>query len=185
MPSKTLHEPWRSFLHDLDHELAGPTDIDCFGGFVVAEYYGFSRVTADVDVIAVTGASTPQDLQRMAGRGSALAKRHKVLDIVTIATVPEDYADRLIDIFTEMFKNLHLRAFERHDLALAKLARHADHDREDVKRLATGPGLDVVTLQERYQRELRYQFGNPAREDLTFDLWLEMIAEVRASRTQD
>ena len=84
---------------------------------------------------------------------------------MTVAIVPEDYADRLIDIFPGIFKNLRLRAFERHDLALAKLARNADHDREDVKRLAMGPGLDVPTLRDRYQRELRYQFGTPARED--------------------
>ena len=180
MPSETLHEPWRSFLRDLDKELAGPTEVHCFGGFVVAEYYGLSRSTADVDIIAATGASKLEDLQRIAGRGSALAKQHSVyVDIVTIATVPEDYADRLIDIFTGLFQNLHLRAFERHDLALAKLARNADHDREDVKRLAAGPGLDPQTLKDRYRDELRFQFGNPTREDLTLDLWLEMISEVR------
>ncbi len=96
MPSETLHEPWSSFLHDLDKELAGPTQVHCFGGFVVAEYYGLSRSTADVDVIAAAGASSLEDLQRIAGRGSALAKEHRVyVDIVTIATVPEDYAHRL------------------------------------------------------------------------------------------
>jgi hypothetical protein len=181
MPLDTLNEPWRSFLKELDEQLAGPTELHCFGGFVVAEYYGVSRATADVDVIAVIGASTPGHLQRIAGRGSALATRHKVyIDIVTVAAVPDDYADRLIDICPGMFRNLRLRAFERHDLALAKLARNADHDREDVKRLAAGPGLDVPTLRDRYQRELRHQFGNPAREDLTLDLWLEMLAELKA-----
>ena len=185
MPLETLNEPWRSFLEDLDEQLAGPTELHCFGGFVVAEYYGVSRATADVDVIAVIGAARPEDVQRMAGRGSALAKQHKVyIDIVTVGAVPDDYADRLIDIFPRMFRNLRLRAFERHDLALAKLARNADHDREDVKRLSTGPGLDVPTLRDRYQRELRHQFGNPAREDLTLDLWLEMLAELKANRRQ-
>ena len=77
MPLETLNEPWRSFLEDLDEQLTGPTELHCFGGFVVAEYYGVSRATADVDVIAVIGASRPEDLQRIAGRGSALAKRHK------------------------------------------------------------------------------------------------------------
>jgi hypothetical protein len=186
MPSKTLGEPWRSFLRDLDHELGGPTEVHCFGGFVVAEYYGLSRATADVDVIAAIGATKLEDLRRIAGRDSELAKRHKVyVDIVTVATVPEDYAARLIDIFPGMFKDLRLRAFERHDLALAKLARNADHDREDVKRLATGPGLDIQTLKDRYRTELRYQFANPAREDLTLDLWLEMLTEVKANRPRN
>ncbi len=110
-------------------------------------------------------------MQRIAGRGSALAKRHKVyIDIVTVAAVPDDYADRLIDIFPGMLTNLRLRAFERHDSVLAKLARNADHDREDVKRLAAGPGLDIQSLRDRYQRELRHQFGNPAREDLSCEI---------------
>ena len=38
MPADSLSEPWRSFLLDLDHELEGPTELHCFGGFVVAEY---------------------------------------------------------------------------------------------------------------------------------------------------
>ncbi len=185
MPPEALNEPWRSFLKDLDPQLAGPTELHCFGGFVVAEYYGVSRATADDDVIAVIGASRPGDLQRLAGRGRGLARRHKVyIDIVTVAAVPDDYADRLIDICPGMFTNLRLRAFERHDLALAKLDRNADHDREDVKRLAAGPGLDIQTLTDRYQRELRHQFGNPAREDLTLDLWLEMLAELKANRPE-
>jgi hypothetical protein len=93
---------------------------------------------------------------------------------VTVASAgSENYADRLLDVFPGEFKNLRLKAFERHDLALAKLARNADHDRKDVKRLATGPGLDVSILTERYQRELRFQLGNPRREDLTVELWIE------------
>jgi len=179
MSAKTLHEPWRSFLHDVDKALSGPTELHCFGGFVIAEYYDLTRPTADVDIIEARGSTDLQSLQTIAGKGSEIAKRHKVyLDIVTVAVVPEDYVRRLLDIYPREFKNLRLKAFERHDLALAKLGRNADHDREDVKRLAAGPGLDVGILKERYDRELRFQFGNPKREDLTLDLWMEMIEEV-------
>jgi hypothetical protein len=34
-------------------------------------------------------------------------------------------------------------------------------------------------LSERYHAELRYQMGNPEREDLTLGLWLEIIAETQ------
>ena len=38
MPStEKLHEPWNSFLHDLDGVLTGVTEVHCFGGFVLAE----------------------------------------------------------------------------------------------------------------------------------------------------
>jgi hypothetical protein len=49
--------------------------------------------------------------------------------------------------------------FERHHVALAKLGRNADYDREDVRRLAQGPGLDVAILEQQYRDELRWQFG--------------------------
>ena len=180
MPPEQLHEPWRSFLHDIDAQLAGPTEIHCFGGFVVAEYYGLARPTADVDIIRVRGASDVADVQRIGGKGSPLAKKHRVyLDIVTVADVPERYEERLLDVYAGEFRNLRVRVFERHDLALAKLGRNQDYDREDVRRLAQGPGLDVAILEQRYRDELRWQLGNPDREDLTLELWIEMLTELR------
>jgi hypothetical protein len=43
-------------------------------------------------------------------------------------------------------------------------------------------------LKERYQKELRWQLGNPEREDLTLHLWIDVIEEERnktASRTSE
>lgn len=181
MPNR-LPEPWRSFLHELDTLVEGPTELHCIGGFVIAELYDFTRVTADVDVIQVRGGN-PAKLADLAGRDSELHRRHKVyLDIVTVASVPEKYEDRLINLLPGEFGNLQLRAFEPHDLVLAKLPRNIDRDREDVKRLAAGPGLDPSVLKQRYETELRYQLGRPEREDLTLDLWIEMIREVQQSR---
>jgi hypothetical protein len=180
MREPPLSEPWRSFLDGVDRELDGPVELHCFGGFVLAEHYKLTRPTADVDVIAAHGSTDLRALQEIAGRGSALATRHRVyLDIVTIATVPDDYEARLLDMCPGQFDHLRLKAFERHDLALAKLARNADHDREDVKRLAAGRGLDVDILRSRYQKELRFQFGNAAAADLTLELWIEMIIEIQ------
>lgn len=184
MPSnETLHEPWASFLEALDAQLVEPTELHCLGGFVIAEQYGLDRVTADVDVLNITKGTGAADLARIAGRNTALHKKHKVyLDIVTIAPIPEDYASRLVDLFPNRFRNLVLKALERHDLVLAKLERNDDRDREDVKRLAAGPGLDVTLLRERYASELRYQLGRPQREDITLQLWIEIIEEIQARR---
>jgi hypothetical protein len=114
------------------------------------------------------------------GKGSPLAQRHRIyIDIVTVADVPERYEERLIEVYAEHFRNWRVRVFERHDLALAKLGRNQDYDREDVRRLAQGPGLDVAMLEQRYRDELRWQLGNPDREDLTLELWIEMITELR------
>ena len=181
MPHNHLPDPWRLFLHALDGLLKSPTELHCLGGFVIVELYDFTRVTADVDVIAIRGTTNAAQLQTLAGKGSALHVRHKVyLDIVTIAIVPENYEDRLIDLLPDEFKHLRLMALEPHDLVLAKLTRNIDRDREDVKRLATKPGLDHNVLQERYHAELRHQVGRPEREDLTMELWVEMIQEVQS-----
>jgi hypothetical protein len=146
----TLNEPWLSFLHAVDKELSGPTEIHCFGGFVVAEYYGVSRPTADIDVIEARGAADRSTINEIAGRGSPLAKQHRVyVDIVNVAAVPENYEARLIAIFPDEFKNLRLKAFERHDLALAKLGRNQDHDREDVKRLEASCAFSSAILNAR------------------------------------
>jgi hypothetical protein len=51
MPSDSFPEPWRSFLRDLDTQLVGPTELHCFGGFVVAQCYGLMRPTADIDIL--------------------------------------------------------------------------------------------------------------------------------------
>ena len=182
MPGDSLSEPWRSFLLDVDVQIEGPTELHCFGGFIVAEYYGLTRPTADIDVIEAVGAASLKTLAQVAGKGSALERKHRVyMDIVTVATVPENYEERLIDVYQNTFENLRLRAFEKHDLVLAKLTRNNDRDREDVRRLAAGPGLDATILKTRYAEELRFQSTNVSRDDLTLAFWVEMIDEVQGA----
>jgi hypothetical protein len=62
---------------------------------------------------------------------------------------------------------------------LAKLERNHEVDRDDVRFLAAAVPLDVNVLRERYASELRPLLGNPGREDLTLDLWTEIIQESR------
>jgi len=44
-------EPWDSLFRDLASALSAPLRLDCIGGFVVTQLYGFDRTTADIDVI--------------------------------------------------------------------------------------------------------------------------------------
>lgn len=37
--------------------------------------------------------------------------------------------------------------------------------------------LDLSTLEDRYRVELRWQLGNPGREDLIMKLWIEMLTD--------
>ncbi len=182
MSSSRLHEPWRSFLHALDQKLSQRTELHCFGGFVIAEYYGVTRPTADIDILESRGTDSGT-IARLAGRDSPLHKRYRVyIDVVGVATAPVDYESRLATLSADKFRHLRVRAFERHDLVLAKLERNSDRDREDVEALARGPGLDVSVLKRRYEQELRPWLGRPDREDLTLSLWIAIIEEVNQQR---
>ena len=118
----------------------------------------------------------------MAMQGGPLHRKYGLyLDRVTVAVVPENYESRLIEMFPGVFKHLRLMALDPYDLALSKLERNTQKDREDVLYLARTIPFDLSLLQERYENELRWQLGNPTREDMTLKLWMEVIREGRTS----
>ncbi|HEU0176039.1 MAG TPA: DUF6036 family nucleotidyltransferase [Blastocatellia bacterium] len=180
MQPEQIPEPWASFLSQVDDQLSEDVELHCFGGFVVTMLYGLARTTVDVDVLPATKRSAWRHLADLAGKGSELHRRYGIyLDFVTIASVPEDYDQRLTEMFPGAFRHLRLLAFDPYDLALAKLERNIQRDRDDVKHLARTIPFDLDTLQERYRKELRPLLGNPDREDLTLRLWVEAIEEDR------
>ncbi len=180
MPSKSIPEPWQSFLSDIDASLHEDVELHCLGGFVVTVLYDLARPTADVDVIAITPRSEIESVMSLAGQGSDLHRKHKVyLQLVGVATVPESYEERLTEIFPGGFKHLRLLALDPYDLALSKLERNTQRDRDDVKHLARTVPFELDKLKYRYQTELRPYLGNAEREDLTLQLWVEAIEEQR------
>ena len=180
MPPEHIPEPWNSFLSGLDACLQEEVELHCLGGFVLTVVYGLARPTADVDVVLVAPRGESERLLRLAGKGSALHRKHGVyLDLVTVTTLPEDYDQRLKEIFPDVFERLHMFALDPYDLALAKLERNIQRDRDDIKYLAQQTPFELEVLRQRYERELRPYLGNPEREDLTLRLWLEAIEEER------
>ena len=173
-------EPWLKFLSELDVAAVTPIDFHCLGGFVVTLRYGAKRTTSDVDVLMFVPKTEAFALVEMGQKESNLHKRYKVyLDSVRVATPPEDYDQRLTEMFPGAFKNIRLLALDPYDIALTKLERNSPKDREDVKYLARAVPFDLDILRERYQRELRDYLFVPEREDLTLKLWVEMIEEER------
>lgn len=174
MTEKELPEPWHSFLREIDDFLDEETQVHCLGGFVVTVIYGADRSTVDLDALSLVERDSP--LWEFAGRGSDLHKRHRVyLDRVGIAPLPENYAERMTEVFIGLFNRLRLYALDPYDVALAKIERNSARDREDVKHLARAVPFDLQILKQRYHNELRVYLGNPEREDLTLNLWIEMI----------
>lgn len=177
-----IPEPWLSFLRELDQIAKSTVRLDCIGGFVVTTLYGLSRTTADIDVLEIAPRSASDAFAKVAMLGGPLFKKYGVyLDRVTVTQAPYEYESRLQEMFPGTFRHLHLMALDPYDLALTKLERNIERDRRDVTFLARSIPFDLDILRERYQTELRPFLGNPKREDLSLELWIEMIEEDRAS----
>jgi len=167
-------EPWRSFFNDLDRMVAEPVEVHCLGGFVLIHAYGVARTTNDVDFISLVPNPLGRTLCELGGIGSALHRKHKVyLDSVTVATPPDGYMSRLRPIFPGVWRFVSLYALEAHDLALTKLERNFERDRDDVQRLARAGWLNRGVLLTRYREELRPYLSRESWHDQTLQLWIE------------
>lgn len=114
-----MPQPWNAFLQEVDSQLGAPIELHCLGGFVLAAVYGLPRPTGDVDYIAAIALEAGFQLTRIAGRGSALAQRHSLyFQHVTIADVPQNYEERLTELFPDRFPRLRLFALDAIDLVL-------------------------------------------------------------------
>jgi Nucleotidyltransferase of unknown function (DUF6036) len=166
--------PWAEFLRELDALLPNQTDLQCLGGFVLSLHYGLQLPTGDIDYYSIVPIDCETELLRLAGEGSALAQKHKLrVHHVTIITMPENWEDRLVEMFPGNFQKLRLYAPDPYDLILSKLERNSSKDRDDTQYLARSCDLKPKILRERYEKEMRPYLANEARHDLTLKLWIE------------
>ena len=177
MPSASpeLPQPWDKFLAAVDALLPDPVELHCLGGFVVAARYHLPRPTGDLDYVEIIPHHAMEVLQRIAEPESPLAKKyHLYVQHVRVASLPESYVERLVELFPGRFEKLRLFQLEGHDLALSKLARNSPVDREDVAHLAKVVPLDREILRTRYQKELRpIIIGDPDVHDRTLQMWID------------
>ncbi|MGO4882232.1 MAG: DUF6036 family nucleotidyltransferase [Bryobacteraceae bacterium] len=175
MPNERPTEPWFAFLSDLNAQLSEGADLHRMGGFVVSQCYGFARETADLDILNVIPLQATSALEALAGKASALHRKHRVyLERIGIANFPDSYETRLFRVFP-LWNRLKLWALEAHDLALTKLERSNDRDLQDVMYLSRAGFLQRQTLIERYRSEMRpYLTGpTPTWHDTTLQMWVD------------
>jgi len=173
--SPELPSPWKEFLEELDGLLDEPFQLHCIGGFAVVAGYGLRRATNDLDYRSLVPYSRINYLQSMAGPGSALAQKHKVhVQHTGVESIPENYEQRLVELFPGRFRNVRLFVPEAYDLVLSKLTRNLERDRQDVEFLARTQHLDPSILKERYEKELRpILIGPESRHDATLEFWIK------------
>jgi Nucleotidyltransferase of unknown function (DUF6036) len=171
-------EPWRSFLAEIDGLLKDSVELRCLGGFVVSQQYGVGRETSDIDFLSVIAQSPDDNVEDLAGLGTKLHRKYRLyVQRVGIVTPPAEYASRLTRMFPAApWQHLRLFALDPTDLALSKLERNSERDREDVVRLARAGYIDPEVLKCRYYEELQpYLLSKLSWHDKTLELWLEMV----------
>src|SRR5208283_6224434 len=135
MPDLGLPPPWSEFLTDVDQSLSLAVELHCVGGFVLAAVHGIARTTNDLDYISANPIQAHEELSRIAGQDSDLAKKHKVfLQMVGVADHPENYEGRLTTLVLGL-KNLTVRVVEPYAILLSKLTRNNPKDMQDVQAL--------------------------------------------------
>lgn len=160
--AKQPPEPWHSFLGELDEAVDTTVRLDCIGGFVVSQLYGLERPTVDLDVIELAPQQAWERLMALATQGGSLDRKYRVyLDRVGVAVIPENYEDRLVEMYPGAYRHLRLMALDPYDIALSKLERNNQKDRDDVRFLARAipvsiprqsRGLSFVSRSKRLER---------------------------------
>jgi hypothetical protein len=173
MPPK-LESPWKEFLEELDSLLSEPFILHCIGGFAVVAAYGLKRATNDLDYLTLVPCNRILDLENLAGQGSALARKHHVYmqHVGGVASVPEGYEERIVELFAGRFKNIRLFVLDAYDLVISKLSRNAPRDRDDARFLVKTFQLRPDVLRERYEKEY-LPIGPPERDANTLRFWIE------------
>jgi hypothetical protein len=172
---QVLESRWLEFLTELDSLLDEEYTFHCIGGFAVIAAYGLPRSSNDLDYYTMTPADKAGELERIAGRGSRLHKIYGVfIQKAAVATLPENYEDRLKQLFPGQFRHLRLLVPDPYDLILSKLSRNILRDREDAKYIVKTRRLDAEVLEARYREEMRALLIGPLeRHDNTLRFWIE------------
>jgi hypothetical protein len=133
-----------------------PSAFGCAGRSFKWPAMPLPRPTGDVDYIAAIPRYRMEEFEKLAARESKLEAKYKVhVQHVTVAALPENYEDRLKEIFPGRFKKLTILAPDPSDLVLSKLERNSPKDQAEVEYLVKTAGLDPKVLRDRYERELR------------------------------
>ena len=169
---------WRAFselMSRIEASLGtykGPVVPVYIAGGAASHIYTGSRLSADIDATLGRRLLLPDDLQVMYKSGDG---KHRTLYFDrqyndTLGLMHEDaHKDSVpIEVPGVNRKRLDLRVLSPVDLAVSKLARFADPDREDIKALARAGLLDSRQLRQRAEEALAGYIGrlNDARTSL-------------------
>ena len=160
----------------------GPAVPVYVAGGAASHLYTGSRLSADVDATLGRRLLLPDDLQVLYkaadGKRRTLYFDRQYND--TLGLMHEDaHADSVsIDVPGVERKRLDVRILSPVDLAVSKLARDADPDREDIKALARAGLLDSKDLRRRSEEALVGYIGRTSDVRISIDQACRTIDEI-------
>lgn len=167
------------FLVSLDRHLEKPKRLTLIGGAAASLAYGIRRTTSDIDTI-----DSIADLEKSIN----LARKETGLDVpfqeVGVWDAPYHFEDRLQTIDMGLRK-LHIIVPEKHDLALMKVVRGQENDKDAIEQIANRVGLDKPTMVSRFKNEMTHAIGTQRHLVQNFLAVMEMLyGESEADRIQ-
>lgn len=167
------------FLDALGECLEEPATVVLVGSSAIILGHGVTTTTIDIDTLH----PCPPALQ------IAIQQARRVTGLAVpvgppgVVQMPEGFEDRLVRLKTR--GQLELFILEKHDLAISKMLRAVEHDRQHVQALHRRDPLDLETLVERFERDmLPCYVGDPATV-IDYFLWMieELFGEMASVRT--
>ena len=169
----------KRFLKCLDAQLSEPKDLILIGGAAASLAYGVNRVTDDIDTI-----QNISELEQALHRAREQTGLEIPLQEVGVWDGPYDFEDRLESLDLG-FRNLRIIVPERHDLALMKVVRGQENDRDVISQMAETVGLDETILVDRFRNEMSHVIGDPQNLRANFLSVIEMLyGEAEADRIE-
>jgi hypothetical protein len=164
---------------------ARPVTVYVAGGAALHLYTG-ARVSKDIDARIMARFLPPDDLQvsykDADGRAHLLYFDTHYND--TYALLHENAYDDAIPVRIEGVnpRRLDVRLLSPLDLAVSKLSRFEEHDREDIAALARAGLIDAESLRRRAQDALPSYVGNVARVKTSIELACRLVEKSAPKR---
>lgn len=135
--------------------------------------FNLKRATADIDVLELISS----DPRPLGGMGPLLSRMGFHIVSEAMLNLHPDYLDRL-EKFTQ--KGLiHVFTLNPYDLAISKIGRGLDKDREDIVSSDIASQLNVDYLKELYFEAANYWIGNERTYEMNWDLFFEAFENSR------
>jgi hypothetical protein len=148
-----------------------PIEMYLAGGAAMHFYTG-ARMTDDVDAVFSRKLLVPADLAVIYrdGEGKARSVFFDANYNESFALLHEDAHRDAVRLPLTGIQGARIFVLQPVDLAVSKLARFADVDREDIRELARNRLITEKTLRERAEAALSYYVGSPTPLKTSLDL---------------